>query len=57
MYELSLPGKQVSIKIEDLSIEQLNDLIEIAIDAENYEMCAQLKEVIDSKTNSLLSNK
>ena len=47
-YEISLPaGETEVIKLDKLSREKLQEMLEIATDVENYEMCEVLQKYID----------
>lgn len=41
--EISLEGRTEEIKLNELSKNELEHMLEIAIDFENYEMCSHLK--------------
>ena len=45
-YEISLEGRTEEIKLKELSKSELQHMIEIAIDFENYEMCSHLKKYL-----------
>lgn len=47
-YEISLPGGETSvINLDELSKEKLQEMLEIATDVENYEICKVLQKYID----------
>jgi hypothetical protein len=45
--EITLEGRTAEIKLNELSKSELEHMIEIAIEFENYEMCSHLKKYID----------
>ena len=45
--EISLEGRTEEINLNELSKVELEHMLEIALDFENYEMCSHLKKYID----------
>jgi hypothetical protein len=45
--EISLEGRTEEIRLNELSKVELEHMLEIALDFENYEMCSHLKKYID----------
>jgi hypothetical protein len=46
-FEIILEAKEEEINLKKLPKKELQNLIEIALEYENYEMCAYLKKIID----------
>ena len=45
--EITLEGRTEEIKLNELSKSELEHILELAIEFENYEMCSHLKKFID----------
>ncbi len=50
--ELDFNESEVEEKFESMSIERLEELLEVAIKAENYELAAQIRDEIEQKSNN-----
>lgn len=46
-YEIKLEGGEVEIHLNELPKEELQRLLDGALEFENYELCAHLKKYID----------
>jgi len=46
-YEIKLEGSTKEINLKNLSKVELESMLEMALEFENYEMCAHLKKFID----------
>jgi hypothetical protein len=46
-FEVILDGKEEVIHLNKLNKDELQNMINIALEFENYEMCAHLKKYID----------
>jgi hypothetical protein len=45
--EITIEGRTEEIKLNELNKSELEHMIEISIEFENYEMCSHLKKYID----------
>ena len=45
-YEITLEGREELIDLRNLDIKKLEEMIQISIEFENYEMCGFIRKII-----------
>ena len=52
-YEILLKGREESIDLRKFDIKKLEEIIQIALEFENYEICNLIQKIINYKINKI----